>query len=139
MAETGFIISAEEEERLLKPIDDYVGNIQNQIDELRKDGSDKVVSLKNRIAITKEDKNLSKTEQEKIIEECKKELAKAKTIEESNKAQISKLIAEAEGYLDKHYDAEYYHIVAKSCQSAKEAEEMALWKKKSLMPRHRFT
>ncbi len=124
MAETGFIISAEEEEKLLKPIDDYVGNIQNQIDELRKDGSDKVVSLKNRIAITKEDKNLSKAEQEKIIEECKKELAKAKTIEESNKAQISKLIAEAEGYLDKHYDAEYYNIVAKSCQSAKEAEEI---------------
>ncbi len=96
MAETGFIISAEEEAKLLKPIDDYVGNIQSQIDALRKDGSDKVVSLKNRIAITKEDKNLSKAEQEKIIEECKKELAKAKTIEESNKAQISKLIADAE-------------------------------------------
>ncbi len=123
MAETGFIISAEEEAKLLKPIDDYVGNIQSQIDALRKDGSDKVVSLKNRIAITKEDKNLSKAEQEKIIEECKKELAKAKTIEESNKAQISKLIADAEGYLDKNYDAEYYNIVAKSCQSAKEAEE----------------
>lgn len=123
MAETGFIISAEEEEKLLKPIDDYVGKIQGQIDELRKDGSDKVVSLKNRIAITKEDKNLSKAEQEKIIEECKKDLAKAKTIEEANKAQISKLIAEAEGYLDKHYDADYYNIVAKSCQSAKEAEE----------------
>lgn len=35
MAEKGVILSAEEEEKLLKPIDEYVGKIQSQIDELR--------------------------------------------------------------------------------------------------------
>ena len=67
MAENNVIISAEEEAKLLKPIDEYVGKIQAQIDALRVEGSDKVNSLKNQIAITKEDKNLSKEEQTKTV------------------------------------------------------------------------
>ena len=59
MAENSKVFSAKEAE-LLKPIDAYVEKIQKQIDALRVDGSDKVNSLKNQIAITKEDKNLSK-------------------------------------------------------------------------------
>ena len=35
-------LSAEEEAKLLMPIDEYVGKIQAQIDALRVDGSDKV-------------------------------------------------------------------------------------------------
>ena len=46
MAENNVIISAEEEAKLLKPIDEYVGKIQAQIDALRVEGSDKVNSLK---------------------------------------------------------------------------------------------
>ncbi len=46
----------------MKPIDEYVGKIQEQIDELRVEGSDKVNSLKNQIAIAKENKNLTKEE-----------------------------------------------------------------------------
>ena len=76
MAEKGVILSAEEEEKLLKPIDEYVGKIQSQIDELRADGSDKVRSLKNHIAIVKENKNLTKEEKAKIIESDKKALEK---------------------------------------------------------------
>ena len=53
MAEKSIIISAEEEAILLKPIDEYVGKIQEQIDALRVEGSDKVNSLKNQIAIAK--------------------------------------------------------------------------------------
>ena len=48
MAEKSIIISAEEEAILLKPIDEYVGKIQEQIDALRVEGSDKVNSLKRR-------------------------------------------------------------------------------------------
>ena len=77
MAENNVIISAEEEAKLLKPIDEYVGKIQAQIDELRVEGSDKVNSLKNQIAIAKENKNLTKEQQNKIIEESKKQLEKA--------------------------------------------------------------
>ena len=112
MAEKSIIISAEEEAILLKPIDEYVGKIQEQIDALRVEGSDKVNSLKNQIAIAKENKNLTKEEQNKIIGECKKNLEKAKATEDANKQQIAKLIADAEGFLSKHYNSEYYNIVA---------------------------
>ena len=92
MAEKSIIISAEEEAILLKPIDEYVGKIQEQIDALRVEGSDKVNSLKNQIAIAKENKNLTKEEQNKIIGECKKNLEKAKATEDANKQQIAKLL-----------------------------------------------
>ena len=95
MAENNVIISAEEEAKLLKPIDEYVGKIQAQIDALRVEGSDKVNSLKNQIAIAKENKNLTKEQQNKIIEESKKQLEKAKATEAANKEQITKLIADA--------------------------------------------
>ena len=62
MADSSIILSSAAEAELLKPIDEYVGKIQAQIDELRKDGSDKVRSLKNQIAILKENKNLTKEE-----------------------------------------------------------------------------
>ena len=114
MAENNVIISAEDEAKLLKPIDEYVGKIQAQIDALRVEGSDKVNSLKNQIAIAKENKNLSNEQHNKIIEESKKQLEKAKATEDANKEQITKLIADAEGYLSKHYSSEYYDIVVKS-------------------------
>ena len=87
MAENNVIISAEEEAKLLKPIDEYVGKIQKQIDALRVEGSDKVNSLKNQIAIAKENKNLTKEQQNKIIEESKKQLEKATATEAANKDQ----------------------------------------------------
>ena len=131
MAEKSIIISAEEEAKLLKPIDEYVGKIQDQIDALRVDGSDKVNSLKNQIAIAKENKNLTKEQQNKIIEECKKNLEKAKATENANKQQIAKLIADAEGYLSKHYNSEYYDVVAKELRSREKAENSKFEKLKS--------
>ena len=119
MAEKGVILSAEEEEKLLKPIDEYVGKIQSQIDELRADGSDKVRSLKNHIAIVKENKNLTKEEKAKIIESDKKALEQAKAVENSNKDKVSKLIAQAEDYLSKNYNSQYYNRVVASCESEK--------------------
>mgnify|MGYP000072658830 CR=1 FL=1 len=47
MADKSMILSAEAEAALLKPIDEYVGKIQKQIDALRVDGSDKGSKLKN--------------------------------------------------------------------------------------------
>ena len=123
MAENSVIISAEEEAKLLKPIDEYVEKIQKKIDALRVDGSDKVNELKNQIAIAKENKNLSKAQKNKIIENSKKELEKAKKVEEANKEEIKKLIAEAEGYLAKHYDKDYYNVVNNSCKAAKAKEK----------------
>ena len=45
MAENSVIISSEEEAKLLKPIDEYVEEIQKKIDALRADGFDKVSDL----------------------------------------------------------------------------------------------
>ena len=131
MAENNVIISAEEEAKLLKPIDEYVGKIQKQIDALRVEGSDKVNSLKNQIAIAKENKNLTKEQQNKIIEESKKQLEKATATEAANKDQITKLIADAESYLSKHYNSEYYDIVVKSCEAEKKAENSSFEKTKT--------
>ena len=78
MAENSVIISSEEEAKLLKPIDEYVEEIQKKIDALRADGFDKVSDLKKQIAIAKENKNLSATQRDKIIENSKKELENAK-------------------------------------------------------------
>ena len=122
MADKNMIISADAEEKLLKPINEYVGKIQAQIDELRVDGSDKVRSLKNHIAIAKEDKNLSKEEKDSIIAKDKAALEKAKAVEAANKDKVAKLIADAEGYLKEHYDSEYYSKVVASCETEKAAE-----------------
>ena len=122
MADKNMILSADAEEKLLKPIDEYVGKIQAQIDELRVDGSDKVRSLKNHIAIAKEDKNLSKEEKDSIIVKDKAALDKAKAVEAANKDKVAKLIADAEGYLKEHYDSEYYSKVVASCEAEKAAE-----------------
>ena len=133
MADNSKILSAEDEAKLLKPIDEYVGKIQSQIDALRVDGTDKVQSLKNHIALTKEDKNLSKDEIQRIVAKDKVDLEKAKAVEAANKSKVSALIADAEGYLKKHYKTEYYQKVEASCELEKAAENEVYDKKKATL------
>lgn len=123
MADNSAMLSVHEKQELLKPIDEYVGKIQAQIDALRVDGSDRVNDLKNQIALAKENKNLSKEDRDKIISDCNQKLAKAKEVENANKGQVSSLIAQAEGYLSQHYKSDYYDKVAKSCDQAMDAEK----------------
>ena len=125
MADKSKILSADAEAALLKPIDEYVGKIQSQIDALRVDGSDKVQSYKNQIAIAKEDKNLSKDEKTKAVAAAKSGLEKAKSVEAANKDKVSKLIAEAEKYLSENYNSKYYDKVVASCEAEKAAENEA--------------
>ena len=129
MGKDNRILSAQEEEKLLKPIDEYVGKIQEQIDALRMDGADRVQTLKTHIALAKEDKNYTKEERAAVIEKDKAELEKAKSVESANKDKIAKLIADAEKYLADHYDSEYYQRVVASCEAEKEIET-AEYKKK---------
>ena len=83
-------LSAEEEAKLLKPIDEYIGKIQKQIDALRKDGSDKVQELKTHISLVRENKNYTKEEQAEIIRKDKEQMVKAKETEAANKDKVSK-------------------------------------------------
>ncbi|MBR3106718.1 MAG: galactoside ABC transporter permease [Clostridia bacterium] len=119
----GNILSAEAEQKLLAPIDEFVGNIQQKINALRADGTDQVIALTNHMAITRENANFTKGEKADILARDRLELAKAKNVEKKNKAGIKALIDEAEAYLNANYDKEYYSKVAASCEAEKTAEE----------------
>ena len=110
------ILTAEREAELRKPIDEYVGNIQAQINDLRRDGTDKAVSIQNSLDNLKRDHVY--TAQEKAAREAqlKKDLEAAKAVEAENKPEVDKLIADAESYLKAHYMTEYYMPVFASCQ-----------------------
>lgn len=100
-------------------ISDHIGQIQNQIDSLRKDGTSKIIALKNHIDAVKGDRQYTKEEASEIIKRDTAEIEKAKQVENANKAEISKLISEAEDYLKKEYDKEYYNKVVSSCKDEK--------------------
>ena len=112
-------LTVEQEMKLRQPIEDYVGKIQKQIDVLRADGSNKVVALQNNIDRTKRDRSLAKEDKEARIASDRAELEKAKAVEAKNKAEISKLISDAESYLSAHFNTEYFQPLKESCDQEK--------------------
>ena len=58
------ILTAEQELKLRRPIEDYVGKIQAKLDSLREDGTTKVVELQNDIDSVKRDHIYTKQEKE---------------------------------------------------------------------------
>ena len=123
------ILTAEQEMELRRPIDEYVGGIQDKINALRVDGTDKVVSIQNKIDSLKRDKSRSKAENEAAIAKLQGDLSKAKEVEAKNKDEIAKLIADAESYLKAHFDKEYYQPVVESGNYEKEAARAAYQEK----------
>ena len=119
VAENTKILTAEQEAKLLQPIDEYVGKIQEQINALREDGTDKVVEYQNSIDNLKRDKIYTSEEKAARLKEYQAGLEKARAVEAKNKDQITKLIGQAEDYLKAHYNSEYYQAVAASCQEEK--------------------
>ncbi len=127
--ENSEILTAEQEMQLRQPIEDYVGKIQEKIDSLRKDGTNKVLALQNSIDSIKRDCTLTKKERETEIAKNQEELVKAKKVEEKNKEEISGLISDAEAYLKAHFDKDYYQVVKKSCEYEKVAAKEKYHKK----------
>ena len=119
MADNTKILTAEQEQELRRPIDDYVGGIQEQINALRKDGTDRVIDIQSALDNLKRDKIYTPQEKEAKRAQYQRELEQAKAVEAKNKDQINKLIADAEGYLKAHFDKEYYQAVAVSCAQEK--------------------
>ena len=72
-AENSKILTAEQEQQLRKPIDEYVGKIQDQINALREDGTDKVIEYQNLIDNLKRDRIYTQQEKNERIEQAKKE------------------------------------------------------------------
>ena len=114
VAENTKILTAEQEAQLLAPIDEHVGAIQEKINALRLNGTDKVLDIQNSLENLKRDRIYTAEEKQKRAAELKKELEKAKEVEAKNKAEVAKLIAEAESYLKANYGA-YYQAVVASC------------------------
>lgn len=123
MATENKILTAEQELKLRQPIDEYVGGIQAKIDALRVDGTDKVIDIQSSLDNLKRDRIYTAQEKEARSAQLKKELEAAKAVEAKNKDEISKLIADAEGYLKAHYDAEYYQPLLASCRNEKAAAQ----------------
>ena len=108
------ILSRDEELALRKPIEDYVGKIQAEIDELREEGTNKVLEYSEEIEVLKRDKIYTKSEKEARISELNTKLQKAREIEVQNKQPINEKIAVAEKYLKDHYQTDYYNKVVES-------------------------
>ena len=108
------ILSHDEELALRKPIEDYVGKIQAEIDELREEGTNKVLEYSEEIEVLKRDKIYTKSEKEARISELNGKLQKAKEIEAKNKQPINDKIEVAEKYLKDHYQTDYYNKVVES-------------------------
>ncbi|MGN8896607.1 ABC transporter permease subunit [Flavonifractor sp. HCP28S3_F3] len=119
VADNTKILTAEQEAKLLQPIDEYVGAIQAKINALRMDGTDKVIEIQSAIDGLKRDRIYTQQEKEARIVELRKELEKAKAVESKNKDEVAKLISDAESYLKAHYDTDYYQAVAASCREEK--------------------
>ena len=113
------ILSVDRETELRKPIDDYVGKIQSQINELRVEGTDKVVNIQSELDNLKRDRIYTAQEKQKRQAALQADLEKAKAVEAKNKDQVAKLIADAEGYLKAHYNTDYYQHVVESCKQEK--------------------
>lgn len=118
------ILTAEQEMKLRKPIDERVGAIQKEIDSLRAEGTNKVLSIQNEIDSVKRDRNYTKAEKDTAIAKYQTELEKAKAVEAKNKAEVEKLIAEGEAYLKENFDKAYFQPVKESCgQEVAQAKE----------------
>ena len=123
MATENKILTAEQELKLRQPIDDYVGGIQEKIDALRVDGTDRVIDIQSSLDNLKRDRIYTAQEKETRSAQLKKELEAAKAVEAKHKDEIAKLIADAESYLKAHYDAEYYQPLLASCRNEKAAAQ----------------
>ena len=113
------ILTAEQEVQLRQPIDEYVGAIQAKINDLRADGTDKVVDIQNALDSLKRDRIYTAQEKAERSKQLQVELEKAKAVEAKNKDEVAKLIADAEAYLKAHFKSDYYQAVVASCQAEK--------------------
>lgn len=113
------ILTAEQEQILRQPIEDYVGKIQAKIDALRVDGTDKVIAIQSKIDAIKRDRTITKDEKESRIAAMRGDMDKAKAVEAKHKDEVSKLISDAEAYLKEHFVKDYYLSVKESCAQEK--------------------
>ena len=112
-------------EMLSAKVDEYL----SQLNDLRRDGSDKVRSLAQEIRRIKIKKNVSGDVKAAKIAEYQQGIAEAKVVAENNKATIAKLIAEACAYIKDNFSSIYAEAKAQSKQLKAEAKTAYLQRK----------
>ena len=112
------ILTAEQELKLRRPIEDYVGKIQAKLDSLREDGTTKVVELQNDIDSVKRDHIYTKQEKETELTRLRAELENGAV-----KAEVTKLSGDVETAVV--YAAAYASNGALISVSAQEVEPEA--------------
>ncbi len=122
MAENSKILTPQQEEILLQPIDAKVDEIQEKINALRENGTDRVIDIQSEIENIKKDKFLQSGEKKQRLEALSREMEKAKKVEKENKGQVSQLIGQAEGVIKAQFPA-YYNAVRESCREEKALAE----------------
>ncbi len=75
------ILTAEQESELRRPIDEYVGGIQEKITALRKDGTDRVVDIQSALDNLTRDRIYTAEEKSAKEAQFRKELEQAKAVE----------------------------------------------------------
>ena len=79
------ILTAEQESQLRAPIDEYVGAIQEKINALRADGTDKVIEIQSNLDSLKRDRIYTQAEKAAKQAQYQKELEQAKAVEAQHK------------------------------------------------------
>ncbi len=85
--------------------DEVLRNYKLALDDLRKDGVNKILSLRQDIAAAKKNKMLEKAQCAEIIASCNKQIAEAKTVAARNKDADKQITKEAVAYANKISDA----------------------------------
>ena len=88
------LLTDEEEQKLLAPISTHVQEIQQEIDALRADGTDRVTALTNHIASVRGNAYYTAAEKSRLIAADNAELKKAKAVEKANSPRVKSLVRE---------------------------------------------
>lgn len=116
--------------KAVKPLDEdeVLQKYKAALDDLRKDGVNKVNAMRQKIAETKKNRMLEKDEIAKIVVDCKVQIGEAKKVAASNKAEEKQISKAAVVYADKIADAYVKQVDAE--QIANQAQITADYKAK---------
>lgn len=116
--------------KAVKPLDEdeVLQKYKAALDDLRKDGVNKVNAMRQKIAETKKNRMLEKDEIAKIVVDCKVQIGEAKKVAAANKAEEKKISKAAVAYANKIADAYVKQVDAE--QIANQARLTADYKKK---------
>ena len=116
--------------KAVKPLDEdeVLQKYKAALDDLRKDGVNKVNAMRQKIAETKKNRMLEKDEIAKIVSDCKAQIAEAKKVAAANKAEEKQISKAAVVYADKIADAYVKQVDAE--QIANQAQITADYKAK---------